>query len=62
MMQNFRVEWECGSCGHAHSFQHTVDPDDGWPNKFELTCENPDCAQEQDVPFRDCTATPLDLE
>ena len=60
-MQIFTIEWECGSCGQHHSFQHNANPDDGWPNKFELTCENPDCGQEQDVPFRACTATPLEL-
>lgn len=60
-MQIFTIEWECGSCGQHHSFQHSANPDDGWPNKFELTCENTDCGQEQDVPFRACTVTPLEL-
>jgi hypothetical protein len=58
-MQDYKVEWECGSCGERQSFRHSIEEDDGWPNKFELTCENPECGQEQDVPFRDCTATPL---
>lgn len=61
-MRVFRVEWECGSCGQVHSFRHSVDEDLGWPNKFELTCENPECGQEQDVPFRACTVTPIDSE
>jgi hypothetical protein len=59
-MQSFRVEWECGSCGERHTFFHELNPDDGWPNKFELTCDNEDCGQEQDVPFRACTATPIE--
>ena len=53
--------WWNGSAGvaeRAHSFRHSVNEDDGWPNKFELTCENAECGQEQDVPFRDCTVTP----
>jgi hypothetical protein len=58
-MQVFLVEWECGSCGERHSFRHSINEDDGWPNKFELTCENAECGQEQDVPFRDCTVTPI---
>ena len=56
----YLVQWECLSCGHAHSFRHSISEDDGWPNKFELTCENSDCGQEQDVPFRACTVTPID--
>jgi hypothetical protein len=43
-------------------FRHSVNEDDGWPNKFELTCENAECGQEQDVPYRACTATPIDPE
>jgi len=62
IMQVYLVEWECGSCGERHSFRHSVNQDDGWPNKFELTCENADCGQEQDVPFRACTATLLGTE
>ncbi len=60
-MQIYEVEWVCGNCGEPHSFRHSISEEDGWPNKFELTCENPDCRQEQDVPFRDCTVTPVDL-
>jgi hypothetical protein len=58
-MQVYLVEWECGSCGQIHSFRHSVDEDYGRPNKFELGCENPECRQEQDVPFRACTVTPI---
>ena len=58
-MQEYQVEWECGSCGENHVFRKMVNEDDGWPNKFELTCENPECRQEQDVPFRACRVTLL---
>ncbi len=61
-MTVFLVEWECGNCGHLHSFRHGVNEDDGWPNKFELNCGNAECGQEQDVPFRACTVTPIDPE
>ena len=56
----YTVTWECISCGQEHSFRHTV-MDDIWPNKFELECENPDCGQSQDVPFRKCTVEPFTL-
>jgi hypothetical protein len=59
-MQVYRVDWECVSCGHPQSFRHCVNEADGWPNKFELTCENEECGQEQDVPFRACRATPVE--
>jgi hypothetical protein len=59
MLQVYLVEWVCGSCGERQSFRHIVNEDDGWPNKFELTCANPECGQEQDVSFRDCTVTPI---
>jgi len=58
-MQVFQVEWECGTCGRRHSFFHEISEDDGWPNKFELTCENPACGQRQDVPLRACTLVPI---
>ena len=58
-MQTYLLQWECVSCGHAHSFRHSINEDDGWPNKFELTCQNPDCGQEQDVPLRACMVTPV---
>ena len=58
-MPVYLVEWECVSCGKKHSFRQGVQDEDGWPNKFELTCDNPDCGQEQDVPFRSCTVTPI---
>jgi hypothetical protein len=61
-MQVFLVEWECGSCGQKHSFRHAIQDEDVWPNKFELSCENSDCGQEQDVPFRACTVTALNSE
>lgn len=61
-MQTYLVEWECGSCGQSQSFRQSVNEDDGWPNKFELTCENTECLQEQDVPFRDCTVTLIDSD
>ena len=59
-VQVFQIEWECASCGRRHSFYRELIASDGWPNKFELTCGNEECGQEQDVPFRDCTATPVD--
>jgi len=59
MNQIYLVEWECVSCGDRHSFRHSINEADGWPNKFELTCGNADCGQEQDVPFRACTVTPV---
>jgi len=38
-----------------------LNEEDGWPNKFEdLQCENEECGQVQDVPFRACTATPVE--
>ncbi len=58
-MKVYQVEWECISCGRQHSFRHSVNEEDGWPNKFELTCENEECRQEQDVPVRNCTLTPV---
>jgi len=61
-MQVFVVEWECKSCGEWHMFRHSINAEDGWPNKFELTCENAECKQAQDVPFRDCTVTPIGAE
>ncbi|MBZ5671091.1 MAG: hypothetical protein LAO04_15355 [Acidobacteriia bacterium] len=42
------------------SFRHGLHEGNGWPNKFELICENAECGQEQDVPFRLCTVTSLD--
>jgi hypothetical protein len=54
-MQVYVVEWECASCGRQHSFRYGLNQQDGWPNKFELTCQNVECGQEQDVPFRRCT-------
>ena len=59
-MQVFHVEWESASCGQKHSFRHGLHEGNGWPNKFELICENAECGQEQDVPFRLCTVTALD--
>ena len=56
-LQTYLVQWDCRSCGRRHEFRHALQEEDGWPNKFELTCENPDCGQEQDVPFRACTVT-----
>jgi len=58
--QLYVVTWECISCGHEHSFRHTV-ADELWPNKFELECANPGCGQAQDVPFRKCTVEPFRL-
>ncbi len=58
-MQVYVVEWECLSCGFKHSFRRGVTDEDGWPNKFELVCDNPECSQEQDVPLQACTVTPL---
>jgi rubredoxin len=60
-MQAYLVEWECPSCGRKQSFRRVVSEEDGWPNKFEdLQCKNEDCGQVQDVPFRVCTATPVE--
>lgn len=59
-MPTYVVQWECGSCGQSNSFRHSINQDDGWPNKFELTCDNADCQQEQDVPFRACNLTLVD--
>lgn len=61
-MQVYAVEWECISCGKRHSFRHSLNEVDGWPNKFELTCENEDCGQEQDVSVRRCEITPVEAE
>jgi hypothetical protein len=58
----FLVTWECGWCGQKQSFRQSVNEDDGWPNKFELTCRNTGCEQQQDVPFRACAITPIDSE
>ena len=55
-----RYEWECPSCGQKHAFRQGIQEEDGWPNKSELTCENPDCGQEQSASFRACTVTPLE--
>jgi hypothetical protein len=59
-MQVYTVEWECISCGQRHSFRYSLNELDGWPNKFELACENEDCGQEQDVPVRRCEVTPVE--
>jgi len=59
--QLYTVTWECISCGHEHSFRYTLMEEGAWPNKFELDCENPDCGQSQDVPFRKCTVEPFEL-
>jgi hypothetical protein len=56
-MQVYLVEWGCASGGQRHSFRHGIQEGDGWPNKFELTCDNATCGQEQNVPFRLCTVT-----
>ncbi|HVZ60514.1 MAG TPA: hypothetical protein VG892_06970 [Terriglobales bacterium] len=58
--QLYTVTWGCISCDQEHSFRHAVS-DDIWPNKFELQCQNPECGQEQDVPFRKCTVEPFTL-
>ncbi len=54
-MQVYLVQWECTYCGSRNSFRRGHNEEDGWPNKFELTCANQECAQEQDVPFRKCS-------
>ncbi len=54
-MQVYLVEWQCISCGRQHTFRHGLDELGSWPNKFELQCENAECGQSQDVPFRACT-------
>ena len=61
-MQVYLVEWECVSCGTKHSFRHAVQEENGWPNKFELTCGNSECGQEQDVPVRSCALTQIASE
>lgn len=61
-MQGYRVEWECISCGQQHSFRYGIDSEDTWPNKFEVTCENPECGQTQDVPMRKCVISRLEEE
>jgi hypothetical protein len=65
-MQVYTVKWECVSCGQSHTFRYGLNEEDGWPNKFELTCENEECGQIQDVSFQSCTVVPargtLELE
>jgi len=56
-MQVYQVNWECISCGQPNSFRHSINEEHGLPNTFELTCENKDCGQQQDVSFRACTVT-----
>lgn len=42
-------------------FRRGFNEEDGWPNKFDdLECENSECGQVQDVPFRACTLTPVE--
>jgi hypothetical protein len=57
----YTVTWECISCSQEHSFRYTPRSDDDWPNKFEFTCTNPECGQQQDVPFRHCTVEAFTL-
>lgn len=60
--QIFTVTWECISCFQEHSFRYILPAHGEWPNKFEdLTCENSDCGQTQDVPFRKCSVEPYSL-
>ncbi len=59
--QVYTVKWECISCGREHSFRYTLPEHGEWPNKFELACENRECRQEQDVPFRACEVEPFVL-
>lgn len=60
-MQVYEVEWECPSCGRRQMFRWGINQDDSWPNKFDdLECENSECGQVQDVPFRACTTTPVE--
>ena len=60
-MQVYLVGWECASCRWKHSFRRGFNEQDGWPNKFEdLQCEDDECDQVQDVPFRACTVTPVE--
>lgn len=61
--QVYIVRWECISCGQEHAFRHTLSEFADWPNKFEdLRCENEECGQLQEVPFRKCTVEPFTLE
>ena len=61
MMQVYEVVWECASCGNRQMFRRGFSDADGWPNKFDdLECENSECGQAQDVPFRACTLTPVE--
>ncbi len=60
--QVYIVRWECISCGQEHAFRYTLPELGDWPNKFEnLECENEDCRQVQEVPFRKCTVEPFTL-
>jgi hypothetical protein len=59
-MEIYLVEWECISCGQKHSFRQILQGPDAWPNKFELTCENREYGQSQDVPLRACLVTPIE--
>lgn len=55
-MKRYRVEWQCISCSHEHSFFYLLEEVGDWPNKFEDSkCGNPDCGQVQDVRFQACT-------
>ena len=59
-METYLVEWECTSCGRKHAFRYALSEESEWPSKFaDLRCENEECGQVQDVPFRACIATPL---
>jgi hypothetical protein len=61
LMQVYQIEWECANCGQRQKFRRGINEEDGWPNKFEdLECENNDCRQVQDVPFRNCTDSPVE--
>ena len=57
-MQAYTVKWECASCGQSQTIKYALNEEDGWPNTFELTCENVECGQTQDVAFQSCTVVP----
>jgi|GEM_PF-1767360 len=58
-MAVYRIEWLCAYCGQRQSFRQNIDPDDTWPHKFEVTCENKECGRKQQVSLRNCVATPV---
>jgi uncharacterized Zn finger protein len=58
-MSMFRIKWECGSCGQTNIFTHQFAEEDGWPDLFEVTCDNEECGQVQEVAYKTCEVIPI---